>query len=149
LAFFCPASYADVTCTVTATGVVFGVYDPTIGTPTNANGTVTTTCTLSNQPNAQNVSLTLSYSPGFSTVFSNRTMHSGANLLPYNLYINTGYKIVAGDGTGGTSTETDGFKLNGGHDVRSATDTIYGQILPGQDVVPGSYLDSIVVTVSY
>ncbi|MGZ8188680.1 MAG: spore coat protein U domain-containing protein, partial [Methylosarcina sp.] len=41
-----PASALGLDCTVSATGVAFGVYDPNSGSPTDATGNVHVFCTV-------------------------------------------------------------------------------------------------------
>ena len=141
-------AHAAVSCTVSATGPAFGVYNPLSGTPTYANGTVTATCTLLSG-GTTTVSLVSSYSTGASGIYSNRTMLSGASLLNYNLYYDAGYTQIRGNGTGGSQTGSASITLTPGNPTGQAQGTIYGRILAGQDVPAGSYLDTIVVTVTY
>ena len=75
---------AAVSCTVTATGPAFGIYNPLSATPAYANGTVQVSCTLLSG-GATTVNLVSSYSTGASGTYAMRTMVSGANTLNYNL----------------------------------------------------------------
>jgi spore coat protein U-like protein len=71
-------------------------------------------------------------------------MTSGANTLNYNLYTSSGYGTVWGDGTSSTAAIT-------GTGTGSAQSTsVYGRIGSGQtSVPPGSYADTVSVTVTY
>jgi spore coat protein U-like protein len=135
---------------VTATGPAFGTYNPLIGAPTNSNGSVSVTCTVL-AALGQSTTATVSLSAGASAVFATRAMQSGGNQLNYNLYIDNGYAQVWGDGTGGSSTVTDTFVFPLlGSTSQTVTATIYGQIPTSQlNVVPGSYTDTITVTINY
>jgi spore coat protein U-like protein len=73
-------------------------------------------------------------------------MSSGANKLSYNLYTDTNHNYVWGDGTGGTSTDSDSYYLS----ILTARNyPVYGLIPSGQNAAAGSYADTIIVTVSY
>jgi spore coat protein U-like protein len=139
---------AAVSCSVTAIGPSFGIYNPLSATPTYANGQVTATCTLLSG-NATTVSLVSSYSSGASGNFTLRTMLSGANTLGYNLYYDAAYSQVRGNGTGGSQSGGATLTLTPGAPTQTATGVIYGRIPANQDPAPGSYVDTIVVTVTY
>jgi spore coat protein U-like protein len=141
-------SLAAVSCSVSATGPAFGIYNPLNASPTYANGLVTATCTLLSG-GGTTVSLVSSYSTGSSGTYANRTLLSGANSLNYNLYYDAGYTQVRGNGTGGSSTGSASITLTPAQPTGQAQGTIYGRILASQDVAPGSYLDTIIVTVTY
>jgi spore coat protein U-like protein len=139
---------AAVTCTVSATGPVFGIYSPLTATPTLSNGQVSASCTLTGNATTT-VSLVSSYGTGSSGTYAARTMLSGASALSYNLYFDAAYSQIRGDGTGGSQTGGASFTLTSASRTQSTTSVIYGRIPALQDVAPGSYLDSIVVTVTY
>jgi spore coat protein U-like protein len=139
---------AAVSCSVSATGPAFGIYNPLSGTPLLSNGQVSATCTLSGG-GATTVSLVSSYSTGSSNSYAARTMLSGPSRLSYNLYYDATYTQVRGDGTGGSQTGGATFNLTASSPTQSVTSVIYGRIPAGQDVAPGSYLDTIVFTITY
>lgn len=140
---------AAVTCTVSATGPAFGIYNPLQATPTYANGSITATCTKISGMNAETVNLVSSYSTGSSGTYAMRTMRSGVNVLNYNLYFDAGYTRIRGNGTGGSQTGGASFTLTRTNPTSSTTSVIYGRVPASQDVAPGSYADTIVVTVTY
>ncbi len=142
------AARAAVTCTVSATGPAFGIYNPLTATPTLANGQVSASCTLTGTTTTT-VSLVSSYSTGSSGTYASRTMLSGASTLAYNLYFDAAFSQVRGDGTGGSQTGGASFTLTRTAPTQSTTSVIYGRIPALQDVAPGSYLDTIVFTVTY
>ena len=139
---------AAVTCSVTATGPAFGVYDPLNVTPTVANGQVSTTCTLTSG-GATTVNLVTSFSTGNSGSYALRTMLSGANQLNYNIFKDAAYTQILGNGTGGSQTIVASLTLNGGNRTKTSTSTLYGRVPASQDVAAGSYTDTITVTVTY
>jgi spore coat protein U-like protein len=70
-------------------------------------------------------------------------MKSGSNTLGYQLYLDAGRSSVWGDGSASSSTSS-------GTGTGSAqTLTIYGRLPSLANVVPGSYTDTVTVTVSY
>jgi len=98
-----------------------------------------------------NVSYTIDLSAGSSGSLAARTMQSIPNLLYYNLFTTTARNIVWGDDTGGTSDVAGSMRLGFLFlpSTRTNTHTIFGRIAAGQDIPPGGYSDTIVVTVTY
>ena len=137
-----------VSCTVSATGPIFGTYNPLSATPTYANGQVQATCTLLSG-SATTVSIVSSYSTGASGTYTLRSMLSGANKLSYNLFFDAAYTEIRGDGTGGSQTGGATLALTTSARTQTTTSTIYGRIPAGQDVAAGAYADTIVVTITY
>jgi spore coat protein U-like protein len=136
--------------TVTASGPVFGTYNPQNLTPTTSNGSVSVTCIISLALTAS-ATATVSLSAGASGSYTPRTMLSAGHPMNYNLFADGAYSQIWGDGTGTSTTVTDNFTfiLTGGL-FQTVTSTIYGQIQAQQlNVFPGSYTDTITVTVSY
>ena len=137
-----PARAASITsCTVTVTGVVFGIYTPMQASALDMNGTISIACSGVTGNNA----LTIDLSTGASNSYTTRTLVGGSATLAYNLYVDAGYHQVWGNGTGGSA--------EGGASIRNnapnASLAIYGAIAAGQDPPPGSYADTILVTVNY
>lgn len=136
---------ATVTCTASATAVAFGVYNPFSSSPLNTTGTVTVTCSTTF---IDSVSYTVSLSIGGGSSYAGRRMNSGSNLLPYQLYKDAASSQIWGDGSGGTSTNTYSGILFFAPITNNHT--VYGRIPASQTtVIPGSYTDTITVTVSY
>ena len=123
-----------------ATGVAFGTYNAAFASDSPANGTITVSCSLvfdSLPP------LTIALSPGTSANYANRTLVFGGSHLNYNLYTSPAFTSIWGDGTAGTVTES----YSAG--ARSVTLTVYGRLPKSQFSAPGSYADTITVTVTY
>ncbi|MGB5101937.1 MAG: spore coat U domain-containing protein [Steroidobacteraceae bacterium] len=142
---------AAVDCSVAATGVAFGVYDPFTTLPDDSVGTITVTCRHVPPTRAERVHYTVTLSAGSSGAYSQRRMTAGTALLGYDLYADGARSQVWADGGSATVTIT-GSMLVGpgvGNGTRTATHTIYGRIPALQDVAPGSYTDSIVVTLAF
>ncbi len=68
---------------------------------------------------------------------------SGTHELSYNLYTDATHTMIWGDGTGGSTT------VSGTADQSGTEHTIYGRVPWQPQAVPGSYSDSIVITISY
>lgn len=143
-----PVLDAKVRCTVTATPVQFGTYDPLNLAPALSSGTVVTTCRLMGAL-ATATMLTSSFTAGSSGKYATRTMTLGANALLYNLYLDPAHSQIAGDGTGGSSTGRATLNLSILSRTQTWTETIYGSMPASQDAAPGTYTDSIVVTINY
>jgi spore coat protein U-like protein len=90
-------------------------------------------------------SFTVALSAGNSNDFTTRTMSNGSNTLAYNLYVDSNRMMIWGDGTGGTSTQT----FSGLLSLLSTSFTVYGRAPKSQYPAPGSYTDTITVTVTY
>jgi spore coat protein U-like protein len=145
------AAYRIDSCSVSTTGITFGVYDPASATDkTNNSGTVTITCSTTSRPTGTTATITLSKGSG---TFAQRLMKNGNYSMNYNVYISLPPGAsVWGDGTNSTSTNSwVGAADSGGtFGTVSQTFILYGQIPALQyNVVPGSYTDSLTVTVTY
>ena len=126
---------AAVVCTASATSVSFGTVQ---FSSVNSTGTVTVTCT------ANDNSISVALSTGGSASYAPRKMSSGANKLNYNLYKDSARTLIWGNGTGGTVTNSGSATL-----ATPLVLTVYGQV-PAQALpAPGSYSDTITVTVTY
>lgn len=129
-------------CSVSASGVSFGTYDPFSSSPIDSTGTVTVTC-FGVLGGVFDVSL----SQGHSGTFSPRKMANGGYDLNYDLYTSSSRTVIWGDGTGGTAQQSVNCTLLclGLPNVF----TVYGRLTARQDVPAGSYSDIITVTVNY
>jgi spore coat protein U-like protein len=139
------AGTAGAACSVSATAVSFGSYDPLSPLNTDATGTVTVTC--SGLLNVL-VSYEVLLSRGGAGSYTPRRMASGGNTLDYNLYTNITRSTIWGDNTGGSSRVT-GSMLVQLLVPTSNLHTVYGRIPAQQNVAAGLYADTITVTVNY
>ena len=132
-------------CTVTNSGISFGSYDPLSSDPRDTNANIQNTCIGSG---GENVSYTIGVTEVSGGGGANLNLSNGPSHLQYNLYLNGGRTIIWGDGTNGTTTIQDSLTIVSGSINKSYT--IYGRIFGGQyTATPGSYLDQLVITVSY
>ena len=129
-------------CNVSGTALNFGSsIDPlAAATPLDASSTLTVRCT---NTTPYTVSLNAGSNAGGASVFSARTMKSGTNSLAYQLYLDAGRSTVWGDSTNASST------VAGTGTGNAQNLTIYGRLPSLANVVPGSYTDTVTVTVTY
>ncbi|MET3493381.1 spore coat protein U domain-containing protein [Variovorax boronicumulans] len=127
--------------------LAFGNYNPGNATPTSNTTTVRVVGTVT----GLGVLVTLSYSIGLNAgtggSIANRQLNGPSTTpLAYNLYTSNAYATVWGNGT-----VTDSYSalasLGGNSTTRNYT--VYGRIPAGQYVAPGSYGNTITVTVIY
>ena len=121
-------------CGVTATNLAFGNYT---GALVDATSTISVTCT-----NTTTYSVGLSAGLATGATVTTRKMQNGVALLNYGLFSNSGYSTNWGN-TVGTNTVA-----GTGNGVVQPL-TVYGQIPAGQHPTPGSYTDTITVSVTY
>ncbi len=141
LLLLCPRSVDAgglLSCTISATAVSFGTYNPLTPTPLDTTGTLTYQCDFVVFP-----SITLSM--GSSGTYTARTMQSGSNTLSYNLYQDAVHLLVWGDGTGGTLAYT---ALVSVPNVPVPV-TVYGRVPAQQNAGAGTYADTVVATIHF
>jgi spore coat protein U-like protein len=89
-------------------------------------------------------------SKGGGASYAARAMAYGANALSYNLYSDSARSMVFGNGTNGTVDASSSMVLNALGIGTPVTIPIYGRVFGGQlTSVPGSYADTISVTLTY
>jgi spore coat protein U-like protein len=148
LGIWMPAQAAvTFSCQVTATPIAFGAYNPLNAGGTAATGSWSVICNATGSGSAT-VSGTLSLSTGDSGNYASRRMMSGANTLLYNIYLTPAYAQIIGNGSAGTYSPSASGTVAAGQ-AYQVTGAFYGLIAAAQDVAPGIYSDSIVVTVTY
>ena len=123
------------TCTVSATSLAFGNY---AGAVVNSTSTITALCT---KTTPYNVGLNAGTATG-ATVTTRAMTGPSAAKLSYSLFRDSGRSQNWGN-TVGTDT------LSGTGTGAAQSITVYGQIPAGQYVAPGSYADTITVTLTY
>ncbi len=128
------------TCSVNATTLAFPNYTPGAGPVVSSSG-VNVLCT-------KTTPFTVALNGGLAGTVAQRLMTNGGNQLQYQLYTTNSYGTVWGDATGTSVTQPGvGTGL-----ATAVAYTVYGQLLDSafnQGAVPGSYTDTIIVTVAY
>jgi len=128
-------------CTVSGSAMNFGSsIDPlAAATPLDATSTLSVQCT---NTTPYTVALNAGSNAGGASNFTNRTMKSGSNSLGYQLYLDAGRSSIWGDGTASSTVAGTGTGS-------TQSLTIYGRLPSLANVVPGSYTDTVTVTISY
>lgn len=151
---------AAANCTVAATDAPFGNIRQLDPVPVDVQGMVSVDCQaeaadLAGMPAMANIVYSIRVSAGTSGTALARGMQQigGAEMLPYNVYVDAGHQSVWGDGNNGTAQ-------NSGQFVYSQTEVDQGQHKTAQhlshtrvpaniDVPPSDYADMLVVTLSF
>jgi spore coat protein U-like protein len=120
-------------CTVSTGNLSFGTYNGTAAAPTTA--TVSLTCTNST---AWSVALDAGTTSGGTEAV--RKLANGANTLNYTISSDAGHTTNWGTSSGAQTGAGNGS---------AQTLTAYGNIASGQFVTPGSYTDTVTVTLTY
>jgi|SRR5579863_232243 len=130
-------------CSVTATPVTFGSYNPTTRTMVSTVASLTYTCTSKVRRGIRillangNIVRTMRQ-PGAEAIYKRDSLHFLLTLDPAGT-------IPWGDGTGGTQVYTDPHPpLN-----QPVTVQIYGFLPESQDPVPGQYQDALRVIADF
>lgn len=124
-------------CSVEATNLDFGAYDPNALTADEATSTVTATCTL-----GTNYSIGLDAGGGTPSSTTRAMTGGGGDFLDYELYSDALRTTVWTDLAGANPVAATGTGLAADH-------TVYGQIPTGQNVSADSYSDTINVTLEF
>ena len=130
-------------CGISASAAAFGTYSPLAAQPADTTASVAVTCQAAVQVL---VSYSLALSPGQGSGFGTRVLRSGQDALSYQFYSNAQRTAVWGDGTGGTLTVAGGYLLSALVPVKQ-TQTAYARLPAGQNVAPGAYTDTVMITV--
>lgn len=125
------------TCNLSIVSVNFGSYDVFASSPNVVTGKITETCD-------PGLPFVINLTPGENSGGSfhpRKMISSRGDTLSYNLYRDSTHNEVLGDGTGNTFTLTG---IGGGGPF-----TVYGRIPALQNIIPGAYSDSVVVTIEW
>ena len=134
-------------CTASATPLVFSAHNPLVVSNNDISGTVRVAC---GGVAGLLIPYSVAISAGTSGSMAGRQMASGANRLGYNLYTTAGRSTVWGDGSGSTATVSGSVLLDVLGMSLPQDLPVFGRIPGGQySVAPGSYSDTLVVTLTY
>lgn len=141
-----PATQAALTiqsCTVSNSSINFGIYNPLDPLPNDNNaGSVTLSCNVAGN-GAVPIDVALGVSGG---TFAERRLVNGTSSLAYNIFTSATYSTVWGDGSAGSTLQFGAITKS----VTSVTWPLYGRIPADQlTAVPGNYVDTVQVTVSW
>ena len=136
---------AATTCTFSSTpGVSFGAYDDSSPSATDATTSIVISCARNGGPTPVNATLQIGPSAG-SGLITTRSLRSGASVLNYNLYRDSGRSQVWGQ-TSGVDTSSISFTVPNNNSA-NGTFVIYGRIPALQNVPAGAYTDSVQLTI--
>ena len=132
-------------CSVASAGLSFGQYNTFKGQPNDSVGTISVTCSGAA---GTDIAYLIRIGPGSSGTLATRTMRSSSGwALGYNLYTDPARSLVWGDGTGGSRATGDAITLGGIGQIRRYS--VYGRTTERQNVPPGLYTDTLILTVEF
>ncbi len=128
-------------CSVSAATLNFGsAIDPTSASlPLDTSTTMTVMCTATTP---YSIALNAGANAGGASNFSSRAIKNGSHTLGYQLYLDPTRTTVWGDGTASSLLPGVGIGSN-------QTLTLYGRLPSLSGAVPGTYTDTVTVTISY
>ena len=136
-------------CTVSATALAFGSVSSLSSTAATSTATVGVSCIITLSGLAA-VPYTLSMGVSSTSGSMTRTMAGpSTTTLSYNVYTSGAYSSVWGNGSAGTSQISGSVTPTVLGVAGSTSHTAYGKVPLPQAVKPGSYTDTIIVTVNY
>jgi spore coat protein U-like protein len=138
-------------CSITAISLNFGVYDPAVTAPDDSAGSVTVTC-RNISGGADRINYTVMLSNGqYGTSAATRAMGAGAKRLGYNVFMDPARTQAWGTGTGGTVIASGAMTVGPGvgNNTKTVVHTVYGRIPQLQDAAPGTYADTMQVTLTF
>ena len=129
-------------CTVSGGTINFGsAIDPTAASvPIDASTNLTVICSATTP---YSVALNAGVNAGGNSNFSARAIKNGLKTLSYQLYTDTLHSLIWGDGTS-LSAVSPGLGTGS-----NQTLTVYGRLPSVTGAVPGTYSDTVTVTVTY
>ncbi len=151
LCAFAGTAHAVADCSIAAVSVNFGTYDPFATSPDDSVGTVTLTCRHVSG-GAERINYTVMLANGlYGTSPTTRRMGAGTGRLGYNVFRDPARTQVWGNGTGGTVIASGSMTVGPGvgNGTQTVTHSVYGRIPQLQDAVPGTYNDTMVLTLTY
>lgn len=123
-------------CLISAASLAFGSAG-LLSSNLDATNSVTVTCT-----NTTPYNISLSAGSGSGATVATRKMTSAGHTVAYSLYRDAGHANVWGNTVGSDTVASTGTGS-------AQTFTIYGRVRPQTTPAPGTYSDTIVVTVTY
>jgi spore coat protein U-like protein len=124
-------------CTIDPATLSFGNYDSSAAVTAQAD--ITVHCTVGS-------SWWIGLGLGSNSTGGARRMASSGNFLPYELYRDAGFGQVW---TNADPAPTPPHSTAGNAGFSAYTTTVYGRIVANQFVPPGTYTDSVVMTVNF
>jgi spore coat protein U-like protein len=139
-------------CTFTVANLTFpNTYNPTTGTNNTANTTFTTMCTNGAD---YHLNFNAGVNSGGASNYNTQRMNNGGIFVTYNLYIDSGYANLWGDGTNGSVSYSSATAYTGNPSTTGTGAarnlTVYGRITPGAQPTagPGTYTDTVTASLT-
>ena len=126
-------------CSVSATALSFGNYNPLSASAVDTSGTISALCTIGTP---FSISLNEGMGPGASVGGRKLSLGDGIS-IDYAIYSDANRTTIWGDSTNGTSVQT------GVGNGASQDFSMYGRLPGAQLAAVGVYTDTITVTISY
>lgn len=143
-----PAGAQVTTCNGSNVAMSLGNYDSYQSTPADSSATFVVTCTRSGGPSGTLVTVGLGPSLNSGTIATRRVKHTtAADQLAYNIYRDPARLLVWGS-TAGVDAVSQTITLSN-NTSGTITFTLYGRINALQDVRPGTYNDTVTITVTF
>ena len=135
-------------CTISASAIAFGTYDPVAGAGNDSTATVQVTC-VPGVGDPLTTTYTLTIAGTGTGNDATRSIASGAQRLYFQVYKDASRSTVWGNGS------TSGAGVGSG--VTSAatavpavrSHTVYARAAAGQNVAPGTYAGTLLATIGY
>jgi spore coat protein U domain-containing protein, fimbrial subunit CupE1/2/3/6 len=144
-------AHAGADCSITSVGLHFGIYDALATQPDDVATSITVTCVYV-APGTTSVQYSIAISNGLNGSSPvTRRMASGASRLGYNVYQDAARSNPWGTGTAGAVVASGSMTVGPGvgNGTRIATHVVYGRVPALQAVEPGTYLDTLLLTLTY
>ncbi len=126
-------------CVVSATALTFADYDTSAAASAiMATSDIGVTCT-----GVTPYTLALGSGAGSGATVAGRKLTGPTQMIDYNMYSDSNYMTIWGDGTSGTST------VGGTSMLGVKNHTVFGKIPAGQMVDQGVYIDVVTVNLTY
>ena len=133
-------------CQVSAGSLSFPSYNIFSTYPAESSVNILVSCRVPDQSPHSPLPVTIALSSGVSGNTAQRYMAStsGSDRLFYNLYTDSSFSSIWGDGTGSSGAVTNLVSINNPWNA-----VVYGRIPARQNVTSGSYSDIITVTIAW
>ncbi|AIO68105.1 spore coat U domain-containing protein [Burkholderia oklahomensis] len=135
------SAQVNATCLIdSASALTFPAYTPGTGDQA-ATSTITVRCT-----NGTSFNIGLNAGTTSGATVANRIMTSGSNQLSYSLYQDAQHASVWGNTPTNDTVNGTGAGMT---TANAITKTVYGKVPDQPNAVPGSYADTVTVTVTF
>jgi spore coat protein U-like protein len=142
-----PAAAQVTTCSASSASLNLGVYESYQPAPPDSSAPFTVNCPRAGGPGNQTVTVSIGPSMNSGGIATRRLKHvSQADTATYNIYRDAARSLVWGDTPGTAQSSTQHLKNN---TTVPFVFTLFGRLDALQDVRPGTYTDSLTITVEF